>query len=134
MAPHLLQHMQWNEPCVTVCTGRTPETKTPVNKGTRPIEFIKVMYTCSKQLGNLMCMETEMFRVTMSEINKQNKLPASSHYSLLGPCQLLSPCSPSTHFLDHWRFMPDWMVKDYIIPAATGKRWSRSCRKVWELG
>lgn len=88
MAPHLLQHMPWSEPCGTVCTGKTPETKMSVNKGMRSEEFIKVIYTCSKQLGNLMCTETEMFRVIMSEINKQNKLSPSSHYSLLGSSQL----------------------------------------------
>lgn len=53
-----------------------------------------------------------MFRVIMSEVSKQNKLPASWHDSILvPPSSLLSPCTPSTHFWDHWRFIPDWAEK-----------------------
>lgn len=51
----------------------------------RPIEFIKVRYACSKQLGNLMCMETEMFRVTMSEISKTNYLQVPIILTSLAP-------------------------------------------------
>ena len=120
---HLLWHTEWNEPQAQCIKIKVPENPTVCTHRCRIHQTHKSDTSLLKTTSSLLCTKNEMFRVEITEINKENNLHSSSHYLLVHSSQL-PPNSMQTQqsLLRLLEVIPHWEEKAHTISCYSGER------------